>query len=81
MSTPIDPNLLSAMIDRLANFPSDGKPPIDETTMALIACGFIERQEVQKHCATCGTLRLDYSYLKLTAGGRAFLTVAQRETA
>jgi len=74
-----DPELLRAMAERLANYPSDGKPPNDDTTHALNLCGFIERIEINKSCPACGTPKLDYSYLKITAGGRYFLAAMQQE--
>jgi hypothetical protein len=81
MSEPMDPAIVEAMLDRLTNYPADGQPPNDDTTRALILCGFIARVEVNKSCSTCGAMRRDYSWLKITAGGRAFVAAAQRAPA
>jgi rubrerythrin len=78
MSEPIDPAIVEAMLERLTNFPANGKPPNDDTTMSLILCGFVERVDIDKACPACGTPKLDYSYMKITAGGRAFMAAAQR---
>jgi rubrerythrin len=76
MAHQIDQAMVVAMLDRLTNYPSNGKPPDDDTTYALILCGFIERINIDKACPACGTPRLDYSWLKITAGGRAFMAAA-----
>lgn len=64
--------IVQEMVDRLVNFPVNGKPPMDVTTRRLLAFGFIEEHEVKKACRECGTPRTDYRFMKLTDGGRLF---------
>lgn len=69
--------LAEAMAQALEDFPSDGKTPNNEVTMALIAAGFIECRQITKPCRECGTERPDYGYCKITVGGKLFLAMAR----
>jgi hypothetical protein len=68
----LPPHRLSALAYLLANFPSDGKPRDREAQIDALLLGFIEKREITKPCASCGTARPDYSYFKITPAGKLF---------
>lgn len=79
MADPISNEELRELADALANFPSNGKPPLGDTTTMLVLLNFIERREVEKPCRTCGNPQLDYSYFRITGAGRYFLAAATNQ--
>lgn len=68
---------VEALRAALENFPSNGKPPMDDLHFELVILGFIAEHEIKKPCRNCGTSLTDYRYFKLTKGGRVFLATAQ----
>lgn len=69
--------LAVAMLAALREFPDNGKPPNNEITTCLVVAGFIERREITKPCRECGTARPDYSYCKITDGGKLFMALGE----
>lgn len=68
----------------LSEFPSDGQLRSDaqrEIAPQLIGAGYIERVEITKACKCCGTPKFDYSYFKITTGGRLFMAAMARSRA
>jgi hypothetical protein len=64
---------IAELAGALANFPSNGKPPMDDLHWELVLLGFVTEHEVKKPCRNCGTALTDYRYFKPTVGGRVFL--------
>lgn len=78
--TSIDPSYIPGMVEFLNIFPSNGKPDTgDPNYMACKVAGFIEEKVQQKNCRTCGTLRDDYHYYKVTPAGQFFLALARQQ--
>lgn len=42
----------------------------EDVAYTLIGASLISHEEQHKHCPTCGTPRLDFSYWRITAAGR-----------
>lgn len=68
---------IAAMVDALDNFPANAAPPDNEATTLLILAGFLERREITKACSSCGAARHDYSYMRITEGGKLFHAAAR----
>jgi hypothetical protein len=61
---------LASMVERLRDFPANGKLPQDDVTLRLIAEGLVAEHEVKRPCRSCGAEKTDYRYMKPTAAGR-----------
>ena len=73
--------LSERLYSALTNFPKDGQFRSDEQRQIapdLILANFIERVEITKACKCCGTEKPDYSYFKITPGGRLFMRAMSR---
>jgi len=80
-ASPAKPSIPSAfsleeLASALANFPANGKPPMDNLHWELVLSGFIMEHEIKKPCRDCGTSLTDSRYFKLTKGGHMFLAAA-----
>jgi hypothetical protein len=69
---------ISRLAARLATWPSNGKPEMDDDVHLLIACGFVEEKEQMKACRECGTPRVDFRWLRITQAGKLFLAAARK---
>lgn len=75
----VDPALVHAMAERLVNWPADARPPNDDATLHLQISGIIEEKTQMKACPTCGTPRVDWTYMQITSAGKLFLAAYQTE--
>lgn len=70
-------NLLRSSLELMDSWPDDARPDrLDGSAITLAwaeAVGLVERCEIQKPCASCGTPRIDYTFWRITAAGQACL--------
>lgn len=69
---------IQRLATKLANWPSNGKPEMDDDVYVLKSHGFVEEREQMKNCRECGTRLVDWRYMKITPAGRLFLATARR---
>ena len=73
----ISPEEIDRLASKLEAWPANGKPAFDDDVVTLKAYGLIEEIEQKAPCRTCGTPRVDYTYMKITPAGRLFLLAAR----
>ena len=69
---------ISRLACKLATWPANGKPEMDDDVHLLKAVGFVEEIDQTTPCRTCGTPRISYSFMKVTQAGRLFLAAARK---
>lgn len=70
--------IVDEIVTLLREWPDNGKPPNSVVLQWAQFFRFVEEIDVRKLCSACGTPRHDYSYMKITPAGKAFLGLANR---
>jgi len=76
-------HLLRSSLELMDSWPADARPDrLDGSAITLSyaeAVGLVERCEIQKPCAACGTPRTDYTFYRITPAGQAALKIWKGE--